>query len=192
MQEVVSKFQTQIAHIARLADDLVDVARLESERLSIERKPLDLRTVLIRARDQSVAASPQVPVRLRMPDQPAQVIVQGDEARLVQVIGNLLSNAVRHATGTSSVEVTLTIPEGNERKARIEVSDSGPGIAPEVMKSLFTRFSRGTHIAQPSRSGLGLGLFISRGIVEQHGGTFGVRSKVGEGTCFTVELPLAG
>ncbi|TMQ72408.1 MAG: hypothetical protein E6K80_02855 [Candidatus Eisenbacteria bacterium] len=190
MQEVLAKFQAQIAHIARLADDLVDVARLESDRLSIEIKPVDLKSVLKRAREQSAGNSSQVPVNLRMPDEPAQVIVMGDHQRLLQVVGNLLGNAARHATGTDSVAVSLTILD-RERKARIEVRDSGPGIAPEVMGSLFTRFSKGTPTTQASRSGLGLGLFISRGIVEQHRGTIAVRSKLGEGASFIVELPLA-
>ena len=72
----------------------------------------------------------------------------------------------------------------------MEVRDEGPGIAPEVMRNLFTRFVKGEQAAQSARSGLGLGLFIARGIAEQHGGTIQVVSKEGAGTVFTVELPV--
>jgi signal transduction histidine kinase len=86
----------------------------------------------------------------------------------------------------------MSVQESNgRRKARIQVRDSGPGISPEVMNTLFTRFSKGTQSAQASRSGLGLGLFISRGIVEQHGGTIRADSKLGKGSVFTVELPMS-
>ena len=192
MQEAVSKFQSQITHIARLTDDLVDVARLESERLSIERKPVDLKSVLVRVREQSVAASAQPPVKLTLRDQPAKVMVSGDEGRLLQVVGNLLNNAARHAVGTDQIDLSLSVVQSDGKpRARIEVRDSGPGIAPEVMETLFTRFAKGTRPSMASRSGLGLGLFISRGIIEQHGGTIRVRSKVGEGSTFIVELPMA-
>src|SRR5262249_1826156 len=99
-QEAVNKFQAQISHIARLTDDRVDGAGLESDRLSIEGKPGDLKSMLARAREQSLAAAPDTPVKLEVPDQPKQVTVSGDEGRLLQVVGNLLNNAVRHATGT--------------------------------------------------------------------------------------------
>jgi signal transduction histidine kinase len=191
MQEAVSKFQSQISHIARLIDDLVDMARLESDRLSIECKPVDLKSVLPRAREQSLAAAPAMPVRLHLPNQPARVMVNGDEGRLLQVVGNLLNNAMRHATGSDQIDLSLSVSQTNsEALARIEVRDNGPGIAPEVMETLFTRFSKGSRPSLASRSGLGLGLYISRGIVEQHGGTIRVRTEGGQGSTFTVELPL--
>ena len=165
---------------------------LESGRLSVERKPVDLKALLSRAREQSIASSPEISVKLSLPDEPKQVIVNGDQQRLLQVIGNLLGNAVRHATGTQRLEMSLRAQEKEgKRYARIEVRDHGPGIAPEVMEALFTRFTKDTRAAQASRSGLGLGLFISRGIVEQHGGTIRATSKPGEGATFIVELPIA-
>lgn len=192
MADVVGKFQTQITHIARLTDDLVDVARLESGRLSIERKPVDLKVVLTRARELSAANLAKSPLKLTLPEEPKQVIVHGDEQRLLQVIGNLLSNAARHASDTQQVDLNLRVIEAEgKRRAQIEVRDYGPGIAPELMETLFTRFTKRMQPTQASRSGLGLGLFICRGIVEQHGGTIRARSKPGEGSTFTVELPLA-
>src|SRR5262249_34752483 len=141
MQEAVNKFQSQITHIARLTDDLIDVARLESDRLSIERKPLDLKSLLARAREQSLAAAPSTPVKLCLPDRPERVMVNGDEGRLLQVVGNLLNNSVRHATGTEAIDVSLDVARNDGKKlARVEVRDSGPGITPDVMETLFTRF----------------------------------------------------
>jgi len=192
MRDAVAKFKGQIDQIARLTDDLVDVARIESGRLSIERKHVDLKALLIRAKEQVLAAH-RLDVRLHVPDRPERVMVTGDEGRLLQVVGNLLNNAVRHASGTDRIELSLSVVElDSQKRARIVVRDSGPGISPEVMGTLFTRFSKGVQADLPSRSGLGLGLFISRGIVEQHGGTICARSSVGEGAEFSVELPLVG
>ena len=196
MAETIGKFQAQISQIARLTDDLVDVARLESGRLSIEREPLSLEPLLTRAREQSAAAHPDIPIDLSLPEDSRRVIVKGDEHRLLQVVTNLLNNAARHAVGTKKVDLSLRLVDGGSEgarpaRARIEVRDYGPGVSPELMESLFTRFTKGTQAAQTSRSGLGLGLYISRGIVEQHGGTIRVRSKPREGATFIVELPLA-
>jgi len=192
MQEAVNKFQSQITHIARLTDDLIDVARLESDRLSIERKPVDLKSVLARAREQSLAVAPSTPVNLHLPDRLERVMVSGDEGRLLQVVGNLLNNAVRHATGTEWIDLSLDISQNDgQRLARIEVGDQGPGLTPDVMETLFMRFSKGTRPSLASRSGLGLGLFISRGIIEQHGGRIRARTHEGQGSTFTVELPMS-
>jgi signal transduction histidine kinase len=190
MQDTVGKFQSQISQIARLTDDLLDVARLETGRLSIKREPVDLREVLSRAREQTVAGWPAIPVRLSLPEGSEPVVIQGDDQRLLQVFTNLMNNAARHAAGTKQIEVELSLEDGAGPKARVEVRDQGPGIAPEVMRNLFTRFVKGPDAAQSARTGLGLGLFIARGIAEQHGGTIGVVSKAGAGTVFTVELPV--
>ena len=114
-------------------------------------------------------------------------IVEGDRMRLMQVVLNLLQNALTHAPESKRIEVRLSRASN---RARIQVQDHGPGIAPDTQSELFTRFYQG-HFSQQSRSGgLGLGLFIARQIVEQHAGTIGVQSALGEGATFTVQLPL--
>ena len=144
MQEAVSKFQSQITHIARLTDDLVDVARLESERLSIERKPVDLKSVLVRVREQSVAASAQPPVKLTLRDQPRQ----GDGQR----------RRGAAASGGGQPAQQCRPSRGRDRSDRLELEcgpvrwetqsadrgeDSGPGSRPRSWRRCSRASRRG-------------------------------------------------
>ncbi|HEX2282226.1 MAG TPA: ATP-binding protein, partial [Thermomicrobiales bacterium] len=118
------------------------------------------------------------------PDHP--VMVDGDEHRLQQVVLNLLSNAITHAPETERIDVRLL---AEEDVAVIEVEDAGPGIAEEDLPRVFTRFFQ-TGSTRTARGGLGLGLYITREIVTAHGGTIAASSTVGEGSTFTVRLPV--
>ena len=114
-------------------------------------------------------------------------MVKGDEQRLLQVFGNLLTNAAHHATGTPVIEVSL---DKAGDKARVRVRDHGPGIPRDQIDKIFTRFHQ-VMTDRQAREGLGLGLFIAKGIVEQHGGAIRADSPPGQGATITVELPLA-
>jgi two-component system OmpR family sensor kinase len=116
------------------------------------------------------------------------LIVPGDEERLVQVIHNLLLNAVKHAPGSQVIEVGLSSIAGAS-EALIQVRDHGPGIDEREIPNVFRRFYQSQE-SQGGRGGLGLGLYIAKGIVEQHGGTISVRSIPGDGATFSVRLPL--
>ena len=130
-------------------------------------------------------------------------MLSGDRGRLVQVVLNLLQNAITYASETERIDVRLSrVPAAEEQPAggdgpagagwaQIEVQDYGSGIPPEDLPSLFTRFFQVARPDRPARGGLGLGLFISKQIVEQHGGTITVDSVVGQGSTFTVRLPLS-
>ena len=120
---------------------------------------------------------------------PQPVTLVGDEARLIQVILNLLDNAIRYTHPGGQVCLSL---QATGTAAHLVVRDTGIGIAPEHLPHIFERFYR----ADPSRrrtggSGTGLGLAIVEWIVRRHGGSIGVRSQVGQGSCFTITLPLA-
>jgi len=117
---------------------------------------------------------------------PGPVTILGDEARLIQVVMNLVENAVRYTNPGGHVTVTV---EGRQGQACLSVRDTGIGIAPEHLPHIFERFYR----ADPSRqrSGSGLGLSIVEWVVRAHGGTVSVKSQVGQGSCFTMTLPLA-
>lgn len=171
----------QVVRLTRLAEGLLDVSSIQAGRLRLERSVVDLAQVVRSAADElsERIARARCEVRLFL----TQVKGPWDERRLQQVVMSLLANALRYAPGTT-IEVRLR-PEGTN--AVLEVVDRGIGIDPAELEQIFARFER----AAPSRNygGLGLGLFISRKVVEAHGGTIRADSRPGEGATFRVELP---
>ena len=167
--------------MARLIDDLADVVRLDEGHLPLQREPLDLVAL---ARQCAAAAEKQSSrhvVRIEAPD--TAICGAWDRVRLGQVVENLLGNALKH--GAEQGEVVVRVEE-REGEALLSVRDSGPGIDPEHVPHLFDRFYR----ASDRSPGLGLGLYISRILVEAHGGRIWVESQPGQGSTFTIALPL--
>jgi signal transduction histidine kinase len=168
--------------LARLIGDLLDVSRLQKP-LSLEREEVDLvrlvREVLARLEPDAVRARCSVSIQAGGP-----VTGSWDRSRLDQVITNLLSNAVKFGAG-KPIEISVgTTADG---LARLAIRDHGIGISPEFQPRLFGRFERG--VSADHYGGLGLGLYISRRIVEAHGGLVRVESQPGAGATFTVDLP---
>jgi signal transduction histidine kinase len=125
-------------------------------------------------------------------DEPPWVVL-GDQARLHQVVTNLVQNAIKHAASTR-IDVGLRrVQDGapNEDMAEIVVQDYGQGIPPDALPAIFDRFYQGERPQRGTRTGLGLGLYVVKQLVEQHNGTIAVESVVGAGSTFTVRLPLA-
>lgn len=175
----------QIRRITRLVDDLVDVARLQTGKFYLELEPVLLDEVVRGAADAAQMFAKGQTIRV---DVDGQTVVQGDAGRLEQVILNLLTNAITYSPGTESIELFLRQRDSN---AEIRVRDHGQSISPEDLPHLFSRFYQANNGDAPSRRGLGLGLYISRQIVEAHGGRIEVKSAVEQGTTFTVYLPTA-
>lgn len=177
----------QSKHMARLVEGLLDVARVGRARLTLELAELDL-VPLVRqvASDHEVRLDREgVTIEVVVPDHP--VVVQGDAGRLLQVVDNLLTNAIKF-TEEGTVQLRL---EGGDR-AVLTVTDTGVGIEPHLLERLFEPF-RGLagHPVHP-RAGLGLGLALVKGIVELHGGEISARSEgLGRGTTFRVTLPVS-
>jgi signal transduction histidine kinase/ActR/RegA family two-component response regulator len=170
----------QVSHLKRLVDDLLDVSRIASGKLQLELHPLDL-TATVR---HAVAALPGQSITLSAPD---PVWVQGDDSRLAQVLGNLLSNAARF--GSSATRIALTAAD---REARLTVDDNGAGIAPDHLPHIFEPFFQAPQSLARRTGGLGLGLAIVRKIVELHGGRIAASSPgPGLGSRFELTLPLA-
>ncbi|MGH7326185.1 MAG: ATP-binding protein [Candidatus Rokuibacteriota bacterium] len=172
----------------RLIEDLLDVSRIVSGKLTLERKPVDPRPVIESAIE---AIRPTAEVREVQIDFPTCLTagaVSGDAARLQQVVGNLLSNAVKFSPTGGHVEVRL---ERAGDAVRISVTDKGEGIRPEILPHIFDRFWQGERGTTRRHSGLGLGLAIARQLTELHGGTIRAESA-GEkkGATFTITLPL--
>jgi chemotaxis methyl-accepting protein methylase/signal transduction histidine kinase len=190
LQQITDSFQRQVAQMSRLTDDLLDVARLQSGRYTLKRERIDLRGIVQEAVDRArhVAERPAVRVDLDSVD---GLPVVADEVRIGQAVHNLIVNALVHAADSPQIEVRVhTLERDGTRRARIEVRDYGPGVPEGARDRLFTRFQSVPHETRPTRSGLGLGLYISRQIVEQHGGTIGVEHEQ-TGSTFWIELPLA-
>jgi PAS domain S-box-containing protein len=174
----------QADHLNLLVGDLLDVARLESGHINVQTVETDLRSIVDRAIEQARALTTTHTIECESVDHP--IIGYWDERRIEQVMTNLLSNAVKYAP--SSRHITVRITEHDDL-VRTTVQDYGPGIAPEAIPGLFMRFYRVDDPTSRGVEGMGLGLYISRIIVEAHGGTMQVASKLGEGSEFTFSLP---
>ena len=164
--------------------ELLDATRVQVGQLTLNRVPLDLAPLVRQVVDLAQPLATGQTIDVTLPDHP--VMIDGDEHRLQQVLLNLLTNAITHAPGTERIGVRLMTEED---AALIEVEDTGPGIAEEDLPRVFTRFFQ-TGPSRTARSGLGLGLFITQEIVTAHHGTITAKSTIGEGTTFTVQLPL--
>jgi signal transduction histidine kinase len=185
LASVAAKFEKQILHLTRLTDDLLDVARLENGKLSLEFTEVDLRQTAREAASRLASQHPAVEVRLDLPEAP--VLVRADEDRVVQVLSNLLDNAVTHGR---SPRIDLRVRMDGDQRAEMEVEDYGVGIPPGEHEAIFDRLHQASLPHRASRPGLGLGLFIARELVEQHGGELRVSSEVGKGSIFTIRLPV--
>ncbi|MES2976044.1 MAG: hybrid sensor histidine kinase/response regulator [Pseudomonadota bacterium] len=183
LRQAVERDQRQIQNMVKLIDDMLDVSRLRRGALAIWPKPADLSQLVRRVVDgfAEQAASAGCEVTLKAPPALSGV---WDEFRMEQVVVNLLTNAIRYGAG-KPVEV---IVEGQHNAARLVVRDQGRGIAPEDQERIFGQFERAVDKQQVP--GLGLGLYITRQILAAHGGSVSVESTPGQGSTFTVSLPL--
>ena len=178
----------QIAVLQRLADDLVDIARLGTSKLELRMSTIDLQALLSDsvAGLQGKARDKGVRLQAVLPAAPIELIADGD--RLQQVVLNLIDNALKYTPPGGTVWVKA-IEEGNEAVVRVE--DTGIGIPPELLPRVFELFTQGSLSAPGTNLGLGIGLALARDLVEQHGGVIEARSAgVDKGSHFTVRIPL--
>ncbi|RON42028.1 hybrid sensor histidine kinase/response regulator [Pseudomonas brassicacearum] len=183
MHAMVDRDERQIKSLIRLIEDMLDVSRIRTGKLSIRTTRFDLsalvRGLLQNFAPQIDAAESSVTLEAEQP-----VVGSWDEFRIEQVISNLLTNALRYGA-KSPITVKVYSESG---QARVEVRDLGIGISEENQRRIFQQFERVT--AKHAVAGLGLGLFISEQIVAAHGGSITVESRIGEGALFRVCLPL--
>jgi signal transduction histidine kinase/ActR/RegA family two-component response regulator len=173
-------------HMARLADDLLDISRVTRGSIELRREQVSLASVLERAAE---IASPLI-ARHRHALQVAGaegLTLQGDPVRLAQIFGNLLTNAAKFTPPGGKIDVLV---DRAPRRVRVSVRDNGRGIAPDQLGRIFEPFVQADREPDALRGGLGLGLAIVSNLVERHGGNIGVRSDGrGRGSTFTVDLP---
>ena len=173
-------------HLLSLINDVLDLSKVEAGQVELEvasfslREALERGVVMVRER----AADSGVGLSLELPTDVD--IVEGDERRLRQVVFNLLSNAVKFTPAGGSVDVAT---ERVGEEVQVSVTDTGPGIAPEDQERIFEEFQQ-TDVGVTEREGTGLGLALSRRLVELHGGRIWVESEPGRGSRFVFTLPL--
>jgi signal transduction histidine kinase len=175
----------QAERLNRMLTDLLDVSRVDSDQFTIEHLPLDLSTLLHRIVDEIQPTL--IKHTIIIEDSESPVMVQGDEARLTQVLRNLLGNAVKYSPAGGAVTVRL---ETQDDQACLSVRDEGIGIPEEALPKLFQRFYRAPNSAAQAIDGFGVGLYVVKKIVTRHGGRITVASTEGSGTTVTVYLPM--
>jgi signal transduction histidine kinase len=178
------KAEVQVNRLGRLVDELLDVSRISSGRLHLQREQVELGAligeVVDRFQDQLERSGCELVVRSRSGE---AVVGAWDRGRLDQVMTNLIANAIKYGDG-KPIEV---IVDGGETHATVVVRDRGIGISSEDLGRIFRRFERA--VSERHYGGLGLGLWITEQIVKAHGGRISVDSTPGEGSTFTLELP---
>jgi PAS domain S-box-containing protein len=185
-REVIGR---QVRHLARLVDDLLDVTRISRGKVQLQTALVDLGDLVRHVVEdhRPIFANSGVALELREPG--GAIFVQGDVARLSQVVGNLLQNAAKFTSEGGHVQVLIE-PQGQQ--AVIQVQDDGLGIDRELVKEVFEPFMQADRTLSRAQGGLGLGLALVKGITELHGGSVEARSDgEGRGSQFVVRLPLA-
>ncbi len=182
---LLERMMKQTRWLAAMAEDLLDVSRLEHDRLVLRKQRLDLRSLVAEVVSGFQARASDRHLGLELPSVP--VYVEADPTRTEQVLSNLLENALQYSPPGTPVEVRLTLRQG---VARVSVKDDGPGIAEEDRERLFKPFGRLGEAGQ-STPGLGLGLYLSRQIAELQGGELRAESASDRGSTFSLYLPLA-
>lgn len=179
----VNAILEQTERMERLIADLRDLVQVEGG-LTMQRKPVDLVALAQEAVERTRTLLTSRPLRLEAPELP--IVVTGDRDRLGQVLDNLLGNAIKYSPMDGQILVHIA---PGDREVVLRVTDQGPGIPADVLPHLFERFFRGPNTA--GDPGLGLGLYITRMLVDAHGGRIAATSQAGEGSTFTIALPLA-
>jgi len=182
----------QTGNLRRLVEDLLDTARVTQGKIEPKWEIVDLVALLGRAVDgarRSMTEARAQQLHLHVPAEP--VLVRGDSLRLEQIFANLLDNASKFTEAGGRIDMRLQIATGSSRPARVTVTDTGIGIAPEALGTIFNLFSQAEAPISRSRGGLGIGLTLVRSLVELHGGTVSARSEgVGKGCEMEVSLPI--
>ncbi len=181
----LKRMRVQADRLAHLVVDLLEVARLERGFLKLKRQRTDLSALISECRLNFEMQFPDRRFLFSEPLYPVEITV--DPVRIYEVISNLIDNAVKYTPAGTPIEISM---EKDLTRVRVAVKDRGSGIPPERQKELFKVFDRGEDAEEVRYAGLGLGLFICRGLVELHGGSIGVKSQMGVGSTFYFEIPF--
>jgi two-component system OmpR family sensor kinase len=179
----IGRVESEAIRMTALVDDLLLLARLDAGR-PLDHEPVDLTEMVVNAVSDAHAASPDHIWQLDLPEEPVEI--QGDPARLHQIVANLLGNARTHTAPGTIVRTSIV---RDPDQVRLMVRDNGPGVPPELQPNVFQRFARGDTSRNRSAGSTGLGLSIVAAVAEAHGGSVSLDSRPGD-TTFTVVLPV--
>jgi len=180
----IRKTVQQVKKLSNLVSDLLDVSKIEAGKLQLSRIQANVRAVIEESIELTTHSNPeQAIVFISTAD---DVSIELDVHRIEQVMMNLISNAIKYTPGKAQIEIRLS---RDDRQVKIEVQDQGIGIAKDHRAKIFTKFHRVDEL-NPVISGLGIGLYISKQIIERHAGRLWVESEPGKGSCFCFTLPI--
>ena len=187
VKTLVEIAKTNCERLIRLINDILDIEKIESGKMRLDLQVVQLKPLLLQAlaANEGFGAAQQVGLSLVFPED-GDLRINADSDRLTQVVTNLLSNAMKFSPPGVPVEVRVLRASG---RVRAEVHDRGPGIPEEFRKRIFQKFSQADSSDTRQKGGTGLGLNISRAIIERLGGTIGFETEAGKGTTFFFELP---
>jgi PAS domain S-box-containing protein len=190
LARVVGMMDRQLSHLIHLVNDLLDVARITRGKIELKKDQVELKTLVSMALETSIALIESSGHRLevRLPEQP--IMLDVDTTRIVQVLSNLLNNAAKYTPAGGRITVSAWSEPG---QALVAVSDSGVGIPPESLATVFDMFTQVRSNIDRAQGGLGIGLSLVRRLAELHGGSVSAASEGrGHGSTFTLRLPLGG
>jgi len=184
-EEYLDDILTSANHLLALINDILDLSKVEAGQVELEFAPFSLREALERGVVMVRERATKDGVQVALAANSEVDVIEGDERRIRQVIFNLLSNAVKFTPSGGAVDVSTARVDG---EVWISVADTGPGIAPEDQERIFEEFQQ-AEAGVEHREGTGLGLALSRRLVELHGGRIWVDTEVGQGSTFVFTLP---
>jgi len=186
--EYLADIRSSGQHLLALINDILDYSKLEADRMEILMEPIALSRLLQASSRIAAGQAANSGIDIEILSVP-EVMISGDERRLRQVMINLLSNAIKFSPNGSKVEITAALDLANQ--LTIRVVDHGIGVAPEDLERIFMPFVQVANTLNRTTAGTGLGLSLSRLLVERHGGSLALESASGQGTCAVVTLPAS-
>lgn len=187
--DVLKRVEEQAERMLHMIEQVLDLQRLEAGLMTLETSRFDLTALARRVAEELGSLTGQHEIAVEAPE---PVIVVADRRRIEEVLQNLLQNAIRYSPNGGQIRVSVR-PEGEDAdRAIVTVADQGVGISPEEQPHVFERFYQGRNRLYQGHVGLGLGLYISRELLRQHGGDVWLESQPGVGSKFHFSLPVAG
>ena len=188
VKKVSEVIERQVTHLTRLVDDLLDVARINSGKIELQRDYTTFAAVIGHVTElcSAPAQAKQIEIELDLPDH--EVVLFADNARVVQIVSNIVSNAIKFTPAKGHIQVHARVVDAN---LQIRVRDDGIGLEPSALQRIFAMFEQSRPLSGQITSGLGIGLSLSRQFAEMHGGSVNATSEgLGKGSQFVVSLPL--
>jgi signal transduction histidine kinase len=187
-QQMAGIVRRQVKQLARLVDDLLDIARITEGRIQLERQPVELATAINQALETVQPLIREKHHRVVTSTATEPLYVDADPARLIQCLANILTNAAKYTDPFGQINIELRTEQA---QAVVEILDNGVGIAPELLPRIFELFVQGDRTLDRSQGGLGIGLSVVQRLVEMHGGSVSARSDgAARGSSFQIRLPL--